>query len=945
MRTRQTAQAINESFQSDILRALFYINKQKHTNIKGKEENALSVDGANFALAFPIQWDKLTDKNIRFIVDNDFESYIPQNGSFNGKPVSNTAIRDKKTMGRYAIDSFMGNADKSGEMKELKGDAFKFFGELGKRYPNYQLQIGDDEVLLSKVCDIIRNFLQKLMVAKENEFISIYDHDILASWESILPQSLVKTVPNSIRNFINKSFDESVGKEKVGNKGEMKYPIVPGIHYTRALDHEYLGQYDNVSDLIRVSVKDFMSVVEEEKYAAHFDKTAKEAIKEAFSEYETSQNGENIGYLPNKAFINTYQNIRLRQFHDLPELKYVPKSEAKDGKWTGKQISEECAVLRSIYRDIQNGEKMKRSSEVYDIITRILSRREIVKDLQKGRMLDFVLDAIIKKSDEEYLYRTGDFSLALLMGANLKIKYVISSVYLDPMNYNMVGTYNKQYVYGWKEGLPLTTVEDAISRRVGSVSDEDKKKGEQLVNCNMITKSEIMSDIANIHCALFIEGTLDDAVSADEMTVNKYIVKNLGGDETKMERTRTNSGQKWKVTGDLNVVAEQLDKDGVSYERTRFKGEDVLLVSPEYYKKLKQIAKQMHITSFEINAAFDDLDELYKDFNIFLDNAITDDEFSKRYVKLFEELNKDSIGKSKKLKSAVKAIVNEDHVLDIMNKLREESDNSSQIRIATDLEVVNQLDAQNLELRFNPVFAKLRTPIDEIFDDINNAFEVNRVGLRIDSDIYTTLGQNARAYSTKVRNRYFASKDAVLTDREKAQKAPEASSFRDSNINQEDLRVIANTRNVIFTTLDKYLDTEFDVKSKSRDRAASYTGTDLVKAASDKMKANFTKVEKIKSCVNDLVSESINAINRLDDTTTKKAALNKVAAYIRDNIRILVGISKDVKPLDENKPLSEATEKIDKLVEYLTYMMEKTDAFRAQMEKFGIYLTSKGPGE
>jgi hypothetical protein len=993
---------INEAFQSNILRLLFYVNDHKHINLQGKLEDPLSVDGANFARAFPIQWDKLTAQNISFIADSDLKNAIPPvlTKSLNGKSVGDNSADEKESMvlSRYNLDSVVKNADHSGTMKYLKERVYRKLGDIMKDYQKTKTTRpieGEDlrgrttEVdTVGEVCEIIRDFLNLRMTGKEDRFISDIAYNVLTDWENVMPNSVI--IQDGVRTLVNQWFKEHVSGEKVTNKGVSKYPVKQGVHYERFLDHDYLGQYNNLDEMKQVPVEDFKKafnqLVENDKEVGDmFDKRAKEALNTVLSEYEKNTEDGRGGYLKNGSFVSKYNTERFRQFRELPELDYVSvQDKTEDTPSTGSVISKESDVLRSLYRQLLRGEVVKRASEVYKIITEIYQKEDslgsakIKDESSKTKAITQIIKDIVDE-DVRHVNKTGDFSLMLLLGANLQIRYVISSVYVDPVGYNTIGTYNSKYVYGWYEGLPLTTVTQVLDRRMRSVeasmdvpydelTPEEKlrrKKQEkegsngsaqkyQHVNCNVIDIEDIEANQGLIHCAVIVKGTIDKSIGDDELSVNKYIMSELGEEDTIISRKRTKSGTKGVVSGNINSVAQYFAEKGIPVYRDVNK--NIIIVDPEYYGDLMELAELLHIDDAAINEEFDRLDDLYADFNIFLDNAMTDKTtkrlssgdagFDYSYYELFMKVQKDVIDKlSSRGKRLVGNIINIDHIRAVIDDVRQNVNNPSEMKIGVDkaiTEELNALDSNKVSLKFNSVFAELKSEIDSVLERINDALKVKRVDVRVAPTSYATLGQNMRGYAAKVNDRYESTKRSIPTDRERLQKAPDATMFGDISHKQQQLESVQKEVNAVRHQLTVFDQLPVTIKQKSGTR---YTAEDVIRSANQKIEAHFTNVAAIKDSVHNLVMDAIRDIRKLDELNTILSALKVTGVYIDKMIDILEGINSDVAPLQNDVELDSATDKIDTLAAYFEEMMKITNGFRKNIQKYGIYSVESGPGE
>ena len=123
----------------------------------------------------------------------------------------------------------------------------------------------------------------------------------------------------------------------------------------------------------------------------------------------------------------------------------------------------------------------------------------------------------------------------------------------------------------------------------------------------------------------------------DELSVNKYILNNIGGVDLDIKPFKSTGGRKWKIEGkdegvSLSTIEDTLKAKGVEYEQKVVKGKKVLVVGQSYSNELMDIAKKSHIDTFVMNRLFDALDELREDYNIFMDNFISNSDFATRYI-------------------------------------------------------------------------------------------------------------------------------------------------------------------------------------------------------------------------------------------------------------------------------------------------------------------------
>lgn len=970
---RRDRNVLNESFNDSLLDTIFRINQNDHTNIKGESEKPLSPDGAKFALSFPLPWDKLTSRNMDFYGDSMFVAEVPKTSRLNDKYSGDNSLTDegKGVKSKYNIQSYVDNADYRkkiiAEIRNAKSDFNAACKEYG--FPSKSEQ-GTVSRLIS---GSNTGFLDLLTSAKENRYFDDSDYKLLKEWKKILGYpfvvSLKKTTVDLIDNLISEYISEEIERNAENPRNNGKHKFKTGVNQAVLLGNNYLDRYNDIRQIGKVPVEEFIEKATDTLKKVTKNATVYEYAKKALEEAnvrrievesKTYDKEIVVDYMFTRSIIHYYNLIRRDQHHKYPELGYVSKKDSEGKTWTVKDINEEVVALKGLYKELLKDIRNTKPSDVVNILGALqrMNSFGVREGGDRTELGDKITSLVSKMGDPSLLRRSGDVGLAIFMGADLKIRYVISSVCVDMSNYNMVGTYDstRKYVYGWSLNKRLTTVADDALRKLNGMKDT-----EDVINFNQIPVTEIEKD-NKVHCVLFIHGSSDtQKVKPTDDDMTKFILGNIAGVEInvsqKSKKTEEGDRKVYKIESkddskSLYSIKETLTAEGIPFEVA--KGNDdkeYITIDKKYNREIIELAKRAKVGSAFLNTLFNDLDEKREEYNIFLPNLMSDMEFATEYYTLFTKYNDDKkISKNREVLKIVDSIgsmlrdpklFDADRYDEDMLKTIENVDSK---RILADFLVTDKVNTliQGKGLQtVVPISAMMKKEIIDIVHEINTILKQQDIPVQIDDidiDEYKTLGQMIRARAAK--ERYREENNRWLTDKErynKYRKSQGSYNYAESRVSDKDNKDIEVLHEKVRSSLADYSALKLSIGSDNVD------ATKLIQMADP----SFVKMDKIRDSVNDVVSDAMSSIfSDVTDIGEQREALGYVLSYISENIKTLSKINENVGKVNGENKEDRINKKVDVLKRYLVYMKGLTRKLRNVLQRgYGIRLIASGPGE
>lgn len=976
---RKYRNVLNESFSDNLLSTIFRINQKEHTNISGEKEGPLSPDGAKFALSFPLPWDKLTENNLEFFGDSKFVNEVPVKNSLIDNPSGDNSASEyaQKILSRYNTQSYVKNADYRKEMIRLLGSAKSDFGRVLNEFDfskrSQEGILGDFLYAGGKNT----GFFDKVKDAKENRYIADSDYKLLKDWKKVLGYRFVSMLKKTSVDLLDRIIDEYVS---VSKDADGKHKLKTGVNFSSLLSNEYLDNYTDIRQIGKVPVSEFIKRSKEELRSVISDDTDYEyAVKslekanERRIEHESNlKSGDGVydksvvrDYIFGKKLIcHEYLIERMDQFKKYPELGgYVSKNDSDGETWTTKKIYDnEVSVLKRVYNEI-NSELLKhRTSDVYDILVALQRMNKFTGDNTEVTKNEFYSSIVAEMGDPSRLNKSGDVGIAIYMGADLKIHYVISSVCVDTDNYNMIGTYDntRKYVYGWSHNKRLTTVVDDALRKLNGMG----KKTEDVITFNQIPVSEIKSN-NNVHCVLFIKGTSDSRkVESTDEEMTKFILSNISGVGIKVSHKdkKTDDGIKkvYKIetkddTTSLYSIKDTLDSDNIPYEIAKVKdNKEYITIDKKYSRDVIDLAQRSKVGSAFLNTLFDDLDEKREVYNMFLPNLMSNDDFYENYYKMFKQLHNESVFSSKSVSknvdnilSSIPSMLRDPGLYDsdrYDTELLKTIENTDSKKILVDILVTDKINEAikkgKSDLKIYPISLQIKKEISDIVHDINAIMKQHDIPVQIDDidiDEYRTLGQMIRSIATK--QRYREDNYRWLNDRERDNKLKKSKySYDVAKRDEKELKVIDELRERIHSSLADY-----DEFTSAIGRGSGINGDKLIKMADP----SFVKMDNIKNAVYDVVTDAVSNISSdIQEPSDQIDALIDVLTYINNNIKVFKDMNTVVGGIKDDDKESTVDKKVTALRKYLTLMKGMTRKLRNVLQRYyGIQLTTSGPGE
>lgn len=605
---------LNESFDSNILRVLDYLNSKDHVGINGLPEKALSPIGAAFMKAFPIPWENISDNMIKIEYDKRMYPVLPKDDAEHTERL----MRDDRN-GYYSTKGVMNNIKKPKLISYVSSN--------------------DDLRNLRDKLKILDNRIEG-DIDKMRADSTAYASNIDASYNIVVDdkgnvkfgESDFKDLDENVWRAATKHLSDLYKRNKMTRPAKT-YAVLNALH--ALLKFLILGEVHTVSYNRYSIFSDYISqfadvdLIEDNKYNYYKTDRVRLLLSKALELFstnnkviETKGSGErkrvtviqywgipgmertrkdpvddNAGYkdmmYPNAGEImdamiargiisaddkeKMLRNMEIHSTDAISDMKsfYKKFRVSYENEYDGRDISNH--VVARIYKSIKSNKSRGSASGIVDysasndIINSLYTKAERgggsnATEL-KNKILGDIRDFYSKKSEDDRGVNDDAFKLVVLTDKRFKILYVLCTLLFESDNNNSLGYgISGKALYGWEWGMKPREAVEIISKG----KQYRTKNGIDVYKYYGIDSNHIASD-NNICFAISITSDMSEEKNANALItgINENIVAEIKSRYSIGDDSEGKISVKDSVNKDLNAekLTEFLDKNDIKYDR------------------------------------------------------------------------------------------------------------------------------------------------------------------------------------------------------------------------------------------------------------------------------------------------------------------------------------------------------------------------------------------